>query len=71
MNVFECSVSECKAGVAISQLMCRRHWALVPDDLRRDVYAKYRAYRRDRSDVALDRLRGAQDAATHAVEASA
>jgi hypothetical protein len=40
-----CPVGDCKRRVPAHQLMCARHWRLVPRDIQRVVY---RAWRRGR-----------------------
>lgn len=41
-----CAVDGCEVGVAITRLMCPRHWRQLPPDLQRSVNAAYRLYRR-------------------------
>lgn len=41
----ECPVGACTVLIPYAVLMCRRHWAKVPQDLKRRVY---RAWRRGR-----------------------
>lgn len=41
-----CSVSTCGAETPITQLMCGRHWFMVPAALKTEVNEAYRAYRR-------------------------
>lgn len=36
-----CHARGCKVHVPPEMLMCRRHWALVPRDIRRAVWAAY------------------------------
>lgn len=39
----KCLASGCKRQVDARYLMCGVHWALVPGDVQREVYAAYRA----------------------------
>jgi hypothetical protein len=38
VKVNDCAAEGCKEKVARHLLMCRRHWAMVPRTLQRDVY---------------------------------
>ena len=41
-NTHTCHVPTCDEPVPPRMLMCRRHWFLVPDNLRRAVWQHYR-----------------------------
>jgi hypothetical protein len=40
-----CYAFGCKAVISAHLLMCRTHWASVPDELQRTVYETHRAWR--------------------------
>lgn len=42
-----CHAIACAAAVPPRMLMCRRHWAMVPAELQRAVWAHYRAGQED------------------------
>ena len=42
-NVRRCSAKQCEAMVKPSLLMCRRHWFMVPADIRSRVWDHYQA----------------------------
>lgn len=66
MNPNHCPVDGCPKGRRSSQLMCKRHWYMVPKELRDRVWATAR--RMWSSDGAFDEWREAADEATAAVE---
>lgn len=35
----KCRAYACKVTIATQYLMCRRHWAMVPLDMRREIFA--------------------------------
>lgn len=42
MRKHECHAEDCHVEVPPKLLMCGRHWAMVPPDIQRAVYAAYR-----------------------------
>lgn len=44
----ECPVEHCPDPVRHAQLMCRRHWWLVPRTIRDRVWSTWRAYTNNR-----------------------
>ena len=49
MSGNRCAAFKCGARIAPSFLMCRRHWAMVPQPIKEEVWAAYRAHDRDAS----------------------
>lgn len=63
-DTHQCPIDRCVIRVIPQQLMCKKHWGMVPRDLQRDVYAAWR-----RGDGAgSGEHQQAMDAAIHAVE---
>lgn len=60
----------CGRNVGTGHLMCGLCWSLVPHELRRPVYRTWAAYRRARTDTALDLAMVAYQAARDAAISS-
>ena len=63
-DMHDCPVTNCGTQVAYSQLMCKRHWRMVPRELQRNVYATWRSGAGAGTQAHLD----AMDAAIAAAE---
>lgn len=59
-----CAMGDHPAG--LDRLMCAQHWRIVPRPLQQRVNRAYAEWLR--GEATLEELRGAQDAAVHAVE---
>lgn len=44
MSFHKCGATGCKARVHVKFFMCRRHWASVPQSLKRQLYDAYYVY---------------------------
>lgn len=64
--VNRCPIDGCPKGRGDRQLMCKRHWYMVPKDLRDQVWATAR--RMWSTEGGFDRWQEAADAAIAAVE---
>lgn len=42
MRVHYCHISGCQALIKPALLFCSRHWAMVPEEMQKRVYASYR-----------------------------
>ena len=45
MNSKQCRASGCPATIPLEHLMCHRHWFMLPDDMRQDVWRALQAKR--------------------------
>lgn len=61
----ECPIDRCVIHVPSHQLMCRKHWKMVPLELNRTVYATWS----NGQGAGTPEHQEAMDAAIHAVEA--
>lgn len=62
MSAHTCHARRCKVAVPPKMLMCRRHWAMVPRALQRDVWARYVPGQERRKDPSREYLNAAQAA---------
>ncbi len=62
-----CPITDCTASIAFGQLACRRHWFMVPRELRAEVWQTWRSFLW--GTVHPDQLRHVQQRALEAVEA--
>jgi CDP-diacylglycerol pyrophosphatase len=67
--VNSCAKPGCNETIAMSRLMCRRHWYQVPTAIRDEVNSAYRVWKADlASREKLWNLESWQQAAVQAVE---
>lgn len=58
----DCVIEGCTADVPMHQLMCRGHWAQVPREIQRDVYAAWRDRRAGKHGARARHLQACEDA---------
>lgn len=63
-----CHARECQKEVPPVMLMCRRHWAMVPKDIQRRVWAHYRRGQCDDKNPSREWIDAANDAITAVAE---
>ena len=68
LRTHTCRAVGCQHVISDRRLMCLDHWRMVPAPLRREVMEGLRSVRREKSEPALVRYRGAVARAVAAVQ---
>ena len=62
-----CHIPHCDLEISTSQLMCRRHWTMLPKPMQKRVWESYRKGQEDTKDPSSSWLRVAREAIDYVV----
>ena len=62
MRVHYCHITGCQAVIRPALLFCSKHWAMVPKDMQKRVYNKYRFGQCDDKNPSRDWVKAASEA---------